>query len=362
MAGSIGVWQADERTRASHQMEKADVAEAMLEDVFARNPAMLMPGLELVGRQLQTASGKLDLLDVDSEGRLTLFELKSKTTTREAVAQGVDYASWLDSLDEADLWRHIEENSGRNEVSRIESFEAWYEEHPDWDSLEALRPVRIVLVGLGADEPAQRMVDWLVAKGVEIDLLTFTGYDHGDRILLARQLEDSHVARRQAKQRQEAGRRREIESKRQADIDTKVDEYGMRDWWRAVVTVLERDFRSAYRANLGITFYSHQPRTLSTGVRAKGSHIIEIAEPGVVRIVFLPAAVQLCLAEFEELKDVIPFDLEPPPNAPTTERVTEQWFCRLDDNQWCEHRGKIERLVALIREKWHEPEGKRLFD
>ncbi|MDE0001996.1 MAG: hypothetical protein OXQ29_04830, partial [Rhodospirillaceae bacterium] len=84
----------------------------------------------------------------------------------------------------------------------------------------------------------------------------------------------------------------------------------MSDWWRDVVALLERDFRPAYRANLGITFYRNKARTLSTGVRAKGSHIIEIAELGVIRIVFLPAAVDLCVEEFEELKQVIPFDLE----------------------------------------------------
>ena len=37
---------------------------------------MLMPGLQLVGRQLTTANGSLDLLGIDSEGRLVVFELK----------------------------------------------------------------------------------------------------------------------------------------------------------------------------------------------------------------------------------------------------------------------------------------------
>ena len=233
MAGEFGIWQVDEATKASHRLEQAEraVAEAMLEEVFVRNPAMLMPGLELVSRQLPTASGCLDLLGVDSEGRLTLFELKREEVTRKAVTQGIDYASWLDSLDEVDLWKRIVENSGRRGVGKIENFEAWYEDHDDWDSLEALRPVRIVLVGLGADESAQRMVDWLVAKDVEIDLLTFVGYRCGDRMLLARQLEDRDAERRQARQEQEVSRRAEIRMNRRSAIDSKVDEYGMRDWW-----------------------------------------------------------------------------------------------------------------------------------
>ena len=356
MAGDFGIWQVDEATNASYRLEQAEraVAEAMLEDVFVRNPAMLMPGLELVGRQLPTANGYLGLLGVDSEGQLTLFELKRGDVTRKAVTQGIDYASWLDSLDVVDLWKRIEENSGRHGVGNIENFETWYEDHDDWDSLEALRPVRIVLVGLGADESAQRMVDWLVAKGVEIDLLTFVGYRCGDRMLLARQLEGRDAERRQAKQEQEVSRRTEIRMNRRNAIDSKVDEYGMRDWWGDAVAIFERDFRPSYRANLGITFYKHKARTLSTGVGAKGSHKIEIAELGVIRIVFLPAAVDLCMDEFEELKQVIPFDLEPPPNAPTTEQVAEQWSCRLDDGRWHEHKSSIERLVRLVDERWRE--------
>ena len=356
MAGNLGIWQVDEATNASHRLEQAEraVAEAMLEEVFLRNPAMLMPGLELVGRQLPTANGYLDLLGVDSDGRLTLFELKREDVTRKAVAQGIDYASWLDSLEEGDLWKRIAENSGRDGVGNIENFETWYEDHEDWDSLEALRPVRIVLVGLGADVSAQRMVDWLVAKGVEIDLLTFVGYRCGDRMLFARQLEGRDAERRQARQEQEESRRAMNRLSRSNAIDSKVDEYGMRDWWEDAVAMLERGCRPVYRARLGITFRKHKARTLSTGVRAKGSHKIEIAERGVIRILFLPAAVDLCMDEFEELKQVIPFDLEPPPNAPITEQVNEQWFCRLDDGGWHEHKSSIERLVRLVDERWRE--------
>lgn len=356
MAGDFGIWQVDEATKDSHRLEKADrtATEAMLEDVFIRNPTMLMPGLELVGRQIRTATGPLDLLGIDSEGRLTLFELKRGEVPRKAVTQAVDYASWLDSLDEPDLWEEIEKNSGRHGVGSIEKFEAWYEDHADWDSLEALRPVRIVLVGLGADASARRMVEWLVAKGVEIDLLTFAGYRCGDRMLLARQLEDGDAVRIQAKQRQEGSRRAEIRLNRQNAIDARVDEYGMRDLWQDAVAVIERDCRPRYRANFGITFFRRNARALSTGVRAKGSHKIEIAKRGVIRIVFLPVAVDLCVDKFEELKHVIPFDLEPPPNAPTTERVAEQWYCQLDEGRWREHKSSIESLVRVVGERWRQ--------
>ena len=352
----FGIWEVDETNKDARRLEETDRAEteASLEDVFVRNPSLLTPGLVLVGRQLPTSSGKLDLLGVDSDGRLVVFELKRGTLTREAVAQVVDYASWLDSLNDADLWTCITKHSGQRGIDAIENFEAWYDDHDNWDSLEALRPVRIALVGLGADESARRMADWLVAKGAEIDLLTFLGYRHEERLLLARQLAGSDEARRQEKQERSASRRAVAQANRRNAIDAKVHECGMRGWWLDAVAMLERNSRLSYRANLGITFYKYRKRTLSSGVRAAGSHKIEIVGPGVVRVIFLPAAVDLCLDEFEGLRRVIPFDLKPPPNAPSTEQVPEQWSCRLDETGWQRHKDSIAKLVGMVDERWRE--------
>ena len=51
--------------------------EALLEETLVKNPQMLLPGLRLIGRQTPTAGGALDLLGVDEDGRLVVFELKS---------------------------------------------------------------------------------------------------------------------------------------------------------------------------------------------------------------------------------------------------------------------------------------------
>ena len=350
----FGIWELDETTKGACRLEETARAEteALLEDVFVRNPSLLMPGLELVGRQMRTSNGNLDLLGVDSEGRLVVFELKRGTLTREAVAQAVDYASWLASLDAADLSTRIAENSSRLEIDDIKNFETWYDDHDNWDSLESLRPVRIVLVGLGADESARRMADWLAAKGADIDLLTFLGYRCGDRMLLARQLEGGDEARKQEKREQNASRRSMTQVNRSDTIDAKVREYGMQDWWQDAVTVLEFNSKASYKARLGITFRKHKKRTLSTGARAAGSHKLEVVERGVARAIFFPATVELCLDEFERLKKVIPFDLEAPSNAPVTEQVSHQWCCRLDERRWQEHRDRIIELVRMVDERW----------
>lgn len=358
MTDDFGIWELDETTKGARRLEGTVRAEteALLEDVFVRNPSLLMPGLELVGRQVPTSNGSLDLLGLDSEGRLIVFELKRGTLTRKAVAQAVDYASWLDSLDDDDLWARVAENSGRGGIREIKNFEAWYDDHDNWDSLESesLRPVRIVLVGLGADKAALRMARWLAKNGVKIDLLTFLGYRYGDRMLLARQLESGDEVRKQKEQEQNTSRRAIKRANCRDAIDVKVDEYGMRDWWLDAIAVLEHNSRPLYREKFGITFRKRRKRTLSTGVRAGGSHKIEIVERGVARVIFFPAAVDLCLDEFDELKQVIPFDLESPSNAPPTEQVPQQWSCRLDEDRWREHRDRIAELVRLVDERWRE--------
>ena len=53
--------------------------ELEFEELLVANPAMLELGLRLIGRQTPTQSGWLDLLAVDTDGRLVVFELKRGT-------------------------------------------------------------------------------------------------------------------------------------------------------------------------------------------------------------------------------------------------------------------------------------------
>ncbi len=353
VTGNLGIWEVDEATKNAQRLEETGRAgtEALLEDIFIRNPAMLMPGLRLVGRQLPAASGNLDLLGIDQDGRLVVFELKRGNLTRRAVAQALDYASWLDSQDDGELRVRICENSGQGGIAKIDGFGTPCDN--DRASANSLTPVRIVLVGLGADDSARRMVDWLAANGAAIELLTFMGYRCGDRMLLARRTDDGDGAPGPERQDRIAGGRRMAAGASRLDaINARVDDYGMRDWWQEAVAVLDYKSTPSYRAKLGITFCKYGKRALSTGVEARGSHKIEIVEPGVIRIVFFPAAVDLCVEEFERLKTAVPFDCGPPGKAPVTDHVREQWFCVLNECRWQERKDSIGRLVRLVDERW----------
>ena len=111
--------------------------EALLEDILVRNPHLLIPGLRLVGRQTPTEGGPLDLLGVDGDGRLVVFELKRGTLSRDAVAQIIDYASDLDTKSDIALARHIADHSGVGGIENIEDFEEWYSENTETQSLDS---------------------------------------------------------------------------------------------------------------------------------------------------------------------------------------------------------------------------------
>lgn len=63
----------------------------------------------LIGRQVHTDYGKfIDLLALDGAGTVIVIELKKNLTPRDVVAQGLDYAAWVETLEPerlADIWR-----------------------------------------------------------------------------------------------------------------------------------------------------------------------------------------------------------------------------------------------------------------
>ena len=348
MKTDIGIWKIDRASGAGTKLGCAERVETedMLEAVLVENPGMLMRGLTLVGRQVPVETGYADLLGIDEDGRLVVFELKREKLTRNAVAQILDYCTYLEALPDSDLATLIAERSGTDGINEISDFEEWYGSQGG----DSIKPVRMVLVGLGIDTSASRMVAYLADRGIEIELLTFHGYVHGDGLLLARQVrtpEDRHT--------QSARQVRNMN--RKADINRKATEYGVAEVWRDARDSLDYSIR-AYYTKSGIT-YLQRTITLPDDVRVRGSHSVTIDEPGKVRITFYPAAVDLCYARFEKLKEALPLKSEKPPNAPATRRAPRQWYCRLDEESWQAGRAHLIEFVRAVEDAWrkHEHEG-----
>ncbi len=356
MADEIKIWAIDGSSGATEVASMSQTeTERGLEDTLVRNPDMLMPDLTLVGRQTPAGGGALDLLGVDEDGRLVVFELKRGTLTRDAVAQVIDYCSYLESLDVDTLKEVITANSDRGGVGKVEDFEGWYGERTSGKPLDALTPVRMALVGLGADDQADRMVSYLQEKGVDIALLTFHGYEHEGRTFLARQVERQDRLKERG---QRAPSPRRSTGELLLDLVKLAEERGTGELWRNAIRALTTPgSRGSPTPSLkGVTFYM-TPLRLPELVRAReahGIHSVRLEGSERIRITFYPTAVYLCQEKFGSTKETIQFQEENPPNAPITTQVDKQWFCVLDAAEWEAHKEAITSLANAVSDAWLE--------
>jgi len=347
MNDELRMWEIDTSSNAAKPLESANrmETEQSLEELLVRNPEMLMPGLTLVGRQTPTDTGNLDLLGVDGEGRLVVFELKRERLTRDAVAQVIDYCSWLESLTETYLAEHIASHSGTSGVVKIDDFESWYDVRRSKQLIE-LRPTRMVLVGLGVDTCAQRMVEFLARRGVDISLLTFHRYKHGDRVLLARRAEGSAEVGRAGSGRTQS------EEERCSMLAEHAAELGIDNLWLDAVKALSITFVPKANKN-GITF-SLPGITVPDNANVRSTHSVVLDPPDRVRVTFFPGAVDVCWDEFQKTKGTIPFECEEPLHAPPTKKVPKQWYCRLNQEEWKRNREALTALAKDLLDAWPE--------
>ncbi len=353
MTDELQIWALDGAGEATQvaQMNRAE-SELALEETLVNNPEMLMPDLELVGRQTPTAGGPLDLLGVDREGSLVVFELKRGALTRDAVTQVIDYCSSLDAMADSDLALHIAERSGNLGIASIEDFEEWYAQRFN-QPIELLRPTRMALVGIGADENAIRMVNYLRDKGVSIALMTFYGYQHNGQTLLARQVQAEPESAEPVKGSRSRQERREA---RRAAAAERIAGLGMQDFWDEVVAAFEQTGRYASKRPLtdGFTFSRRTIRLPDYNWGYNAPLSVRFTSDERVRITFFPISVHLCKAQFEEAKQVINFQQERPSNASTTNEVKEQWHCALDRDGWATHKEQLIALVSDVYKAWSD--------
>ena len=185
----VKIWALEDSGVVELERAEKTQTEKTLEDTLVDNPSLLEAGLTLVGRQTPTQGGPLDLLGVDEDGKLVVFELKRGTLSRDAVAQVIDYTSDLTAMGIAGLTSHIATRSGQHGIQKIDDLEEWFlNRFPERD-LDSLLPPRMVLVGLGADDTTSRMVKFLANADVDISLLTFQGFILNGQTLLTKQVE-----------------------------------------------------------------------------------------------------------------------------------------------------------------------------
>ena len=178
--------------------ERADALD--LETLVATNPAIISPGLAIIGRQVPTQSGPLDLLAIDKAGNLIVVEVKKNSLPRESLAQAIDYvsevASWnLDKISE----KCIKYTGQSLEDLIIESFP-----EVNLETVNVNESQRIVLVGFSIERSLERMITWL-SDNYEVNInavnLQYIKTDGGDELLtrtsiISEDVEKERISRR----------------------------------------------------------------------------------------------------------------------------------------------------------------------
>ena len=328
-------------------------SEQLFEETLVENPSLLIEGLILVGRQTPTEGGPLDLLGVDEDGRLAVFELKRGTLSRDAVAQIIDYASDLDEMAPDALALHIGEQSGRDGIGEIEDFSEWYEDR-GFASLESLKPLRLFLVGLGADDRTERMVRFLAENsGMDISLLTFHGFEQGGRTLLAKQVE---VSRSEDAPSTPAGRRTRTRAELKAILDSELDESEVAGPFGEVRAMFEAEWPRATPWLLGGgRGFSLRIKRPDGKYRALGRFEVRRHE---LLIVFYARVIRLCREEFRPCLAEIEYELwKPGPDPLPEEGEQPEITFKVTPEVWTLQKERLTSLVESVYEAWLSAEA-----
>ena len=150
--------------------------ERALEEHLAKNPDQLYDDFWLVGRQLSVGARKADLVGIDGRGALVVVELKHGSPDREALAQVIEYAGFLNHLTFAKLSRHLSSQSTSPEFEPSTDFASEYRKRFGAIPSSGV-PVRPALVSTRLDEYAARSITYLRASGVPLDFFVIDAMD-----------------------------------------------------------------------------------------------------------------------------------------------------------------------------------------
>jgi len=184
MATEIKVWQIvnDNLELIETDMEQTGRREADLENWIKNNPQILGQDILIIGNQVSTKAGKIDLLGIDKEGNLIIIELKRDKVEREALAQAIDYASEISSWDVEKINEVCIQFTGQKlEDILPEKFG----EEVDLENLVINESQRILIVGFSIGDSLSRMIEWLSEHSVSINavVLKYIKTKNGEELI-----------------------------------------------------------------------------------------------------------------------------------------------------------------------------------
>ena len=184
MAIQHGIWKIGDKPQQLQPVQLSD--EELLEHQIFGDVSILDDNWMLLGRQVRTDFGKyVDLLAVDAGGSIIIIELKKHRTTREVVAQAVDYAAWVDHLPPEKIARIYQDFAMQNELpikNFDEAFERKFGAKLNKEILNSSH--QMVVVAAELDASTERIINYLNDREVAINTVFFSIFeDNGNRYI-----------------------------------------------------------------------------------------------------------------------------------------------------------------------------------
>lgn len=157
--------------------------EQLLESMIVSDPRLLSEQWMVIGRQEPTGlGGRIDLLAIAPDGSLILIEIKRDRTSREVVAQALDYASWVENL-QADEIAAIYRRFSKGK-SLSDDFHVRFGIPLDDSMLNQSH--QLIIVAASLDESSERIVAYLSERDIPINVLCFQVFAHGAEQFISR--------------------------------------------------------------------------------------------------------------------------------------------------------------------------------
>jgi len=178
MAIKHGIWRVTDDEVREVKNVTLDL-EIELEKIIQSNPAMLDDNWMIIGRQVMTEFNTyIDLLAIDNSGSIIIIELKKHKTSREVVAQGLDYASWVKSLSASQIIAIYEAYIVRYSQKQNSLEDAYYEKFKIKLEEESINHShQIVIVAAELDSSTERIVEYLSDSLIPINVIFFTVFE-----------------------------------------------------------------------------------------------------------------------------------------------------------------------------------------
>ena len=175
------IWKVGERPEQLTESKLA--SEQLLEKMIVAAPRLLSDEWMIIGQQQDTGfGGRIDLLAIAPDGSLVLIEIKRDRTPREVVAQAIDYASWVESLHAQDINAIYERFAPGKSLSN--DFRQKFGQPIDDDVLNQSH--QIIIVASSIDDSTERIVNYLNARSIPINVLCFQIFTNGQEQFLTR--------------------------------------------------------------------------------------------------------------------------------------------------------------------------------